>query len=109
MVAKKKKKNQKGTQNDAFSCKSKHKGGAKCVCVAYQTLRASQEEFFLKEKKDCDYDFEEEREEEAKAVNAIEIYGTKSETVQGEEEKEEGGSTVKRRRERKILREDCIR
>ncbi|KAG4926502.1 hypothetical protein JHK84_052178 [Glycine max] len=102
-----KKKNQKGTQNDAVSCKCKHNGGAKCVCVAFQTLRASQEEFFLKEKKDCDYDFEEEREEEAKAVNAIEIYGTKSETVQGEEEKEEGGSTVKRRRERDRLLEEA--
>ncbi|KAG5129411.1 hypothetical protein JHK84_035808 [Glycine max] len=108
VVAKKKKKNQKGTQNDAFSCKSKHKGGAKCVCVAYQTLRASQEEFFLKEKKDCDCDFDEEEEREAKAENAIEINGTKSETVADEENEEmEGGSTVKRRRERDRLLEEA--
>jgi len=105
-----KKKNQKGLRNDNVSCKCKHNGGAKCVCVAYQTLRASQEEFFLKENKGCEEDDEEGDEEEgAKAecetVSAIEIEGKKCETVE-DEEKEEGGFNVKRRRERGRLLEE---
>jgi len=101
-----KKNNRKGSRNDAVSCKCKHNGGAKCVCVAYQTLRASQEEFFLKERKD--FGEEEEEEEEAKDEKGydFETEGTKSETVE-DEEKEDGGSTVKRRRERDRLLEEA--
>ncbi|ESW23293.1 hypothetical protein PHAVU_004G034600 [Phaseolus vulgaris] len=100
-----KKKNQKGLPNNNVSCKCKHNGGAKCVCVAYQTLRASQEEFFLKENKGCDDDDEEEAKAECESVSAVEIEGTKSETVE-DEEKEEGGLNVKRRRERGRLLEE---
>ena len=98
-----KKNNQKGSRNDAVSCKCKDNGGAKCVCVAYQTLRASQEEFFLKESKG----YGEEEEEEAKEEEGydFETEGTQSETV--EDEEKEGGSTVKRRRERDRLLEEA--
>ncbi|KAL9323502.1 hypothetical protein ACSQ67_008359 [Phaseolus vulgaris] len=101
-----KKNNRKGSRNDAVSCKCKENGGSKCVCVAYQTLRASQEEFFLKERKG--YGEEEEEVEEARdeEVYDLETEGTKSETV-GDEEKEDGGSTVKRRRERDRLLEEA--
>ncbi|TKY50198.1 TPX2 protein [Spatholobus suberectus] len=110
-----KKKNQKGSRNDAVSCKCKHNGGAKCVCLAYQTLRASQEEFFLKEKKGYDYDDDEEEEAKAESESAIEIEGTKSERVEDEDKEEEeeqgcgmeGGSSVKRRRERDRLLEEA--
>ncbi|RDX78607.1 Protein TPX2, partial [Mucuna pruriens] len=93
-VVAKKKKNQKGFQNDA-------------VCVAYQTLRASQEEFFLNEKKGYD-DYEEEEAKAGKGYYDFETEGTKSETVEDEDEEEEGGSsTVKRRRERNRLLEEA--
>ncbi|CAJ1947080.1 unnamed protein product [Sphenostylis stenocarpa] len=106
-----KKRNQKGPRNDNILCKCKHNGGSKCVCVAYQTLRASQEEFFLKENKSCDDGNEEEEEEEEVKVeyesgSAIEIEGTKSESVE-KEEKEEEGFNVKRRRERGRLLEEA--
>lgn len=108
----KKNKNEKGFQNGAISCKCKHNGGEKCVCVAYQTLRASQEEFFLKEKKGFD---EQEAKAESNSESAMEIKGTKSETVENEGEKKEeeedsegeGGSTVKRRRERDRMLEEA--
>ncbi|XP_047165723.1 uncharacterized protein LOC124834934 [Vigna umbellata] len=102
-----KKKNQKGLRNDSVLCKCKHKGGAKCVCVAYQTLRASQEEFFLKENKFCDdvdEDVEEEAKTECESVNAIEIEGRKSEAVEDKEKEDEGFN--KRRRERGRLLEE---
>ncbi|XP_020222410.1 protein TPX2 [Cajanus cajan] len=38
-----KKKNQKGSQNDAVLCKCMHNGGAKCVCVAYQKRRIEEQ------------------------------------------------------------------
>ncbi|XP_014505806.1 uncharacterized protein LOC106765629 [Vigna radiata var. radiata] len=99
-----KKKNQKGLRNDNVLCKCKHNGGAKCVCVAYQTLRASQEEFFLKENKVCDdvdEDVEEEAKTECESVNAVEIEGTKSEAVEDKDKEDEGFN--KRRRERGSL------
>ncbi|WVZ15781.1 hypothetical protein V8G54_013347 [Vigna mungo] len=95
-----KKKNQRGLRNDNVLCKCKLNGGAKCVCVAYQTLRASQEEFFLKENKVCD-DVEEEAKTECESVNAIEIEGTKSEAVEDKDKEDEGFN--KRRRERGSL------
>lgn len=101
MVAKRN--NRKGSRNDAVSCKCKHNGGAKCVCVAYQTLRASQEEFFIKERKD--FGEEEEEEKDEKGYDFV-TEGTKSETVENDE-KEDGGSTVKRRRERDRLLEEA--
>ena len=103
-----KKKNQKGLRNDNVSCKCKHNGGSKCVCVAYQTLRASQEEFFLKENKGCDdngEDVEEEAKAECESVSVIEIEGTKREAVE-DEEKEDEGFNMKRRRERGRLLEE---
>ncbi|XP_047165724.1 SART-1 family protein DOT2 [Vigna umbellata] len=99
-----KRNNRKGSRNDAVSCKCKHNGGAKCVCVAYQTLRASQEEFFLKERKDFGEE-EEEKEKDEKGYDCV-TEGTKSETVENDE-KEDGGSTVKRRRERDRLLEEA--
>ncbi|XP_027358857.1 protein TPX2 [Abrus precatorius] len=107
VVAKKKNKNHSQKQIDPVSCKCKHNGSAKCVCVAYQTLRASQEEFFIKEKV-FDDNAAAAEEEETKTQSAIEIDVRK--TVENEEEEEcdvEGGSTVKRRRERDRLLEEA--
>ncbi|GLU11002.1 hypothetical protein SLE2022_277750 [Rubroshorea leprosula] len=49
VVAKKNSKKEKSESNTVLDCKCKEKFGGnnkKCVCVAYETLRASQEEFF---------------------------------------------------------------
>ncbi|KAL2335455.1 hypothetical protein Fmac_016668 [Flemingia macrophylla] len=102
-----KKKNQKGSQNDAVSCKCKHNGSAKCACVAYETLRASQEEFFLKEKGyGGDGGGEQAKDESG---SAVEIEGAKveEEVEEGEGFEMEGSSTVKRRRERDRLLEEA--
>ncbi|XP_020219635.1 uncharacterized protein LOC109802629 [Cajanus cajan] len=82
-----------------------HNGGAKCVCVAYKTLRASQEEFFLKDKGYGGDEGEEEAKDES--VSAIEIEGTKVEEDEEEGCEMEGSSTVKRRRERDRLLEEA--
>lgn len=116
VVAKKNNNEKNPNKKKTVSCKCKDSGGTKCVvCEAYQNLRASQEEFFSKEKNfDDDNDKEEdEKSEEEKAESVLSdviearlmIHDIGNEG-EGEEEKEEEGcdlecsSMVKRRRER---------
>ncbi|WJX70639.1 hypothetical protein P8452_54721 [Trifolium repens] len=124
IVAKKKKNDQKSPKKKTVLCKCKENSdGGKCVCEAYQNLRASQEGFFVKEKIFDDSEEKvEEKSEEEKAESVLEEvieanliihdigneerkFDDEEENVEkgiGEEKDEKGScsSMVKRRRER---------
>ncbi|QHO17259.1 hypothetical protein HN51_032867 [Arachis hypogaea] len=94
------------------SCKCREeKGddGAKCLCVAYENLRASQEEFLKNRqqelKKDCE-DEEEELIEASLKIQDLRIHDNEEEVEKNEidELELEGSSNVKRRRD-KLLEE----
>ncbi|CAN0925592.1 Microtubule-destabilizing protein 60 [Linum grandiflorum] len=103
VVAKKKnpsKEDDKVSSSDSLNCKCKNNRlggiGSKCLCVAYESLRASQEEFFKirNEGEEMDEgDNPEVEQEEAIMVNGG------SEDQSGSEQ-QEGSSTMKRRREK---------
>lgn len=108
-----KKKSKKEREASAVTCKCKDKVGVnakKCLCVAYENLRASQEEFFsIRDGSEERARFEEEgREGEENPViqnNGIDgVYEGKMETGDDQDETEQlsesGSVCVKRRRDR---------
>ncbi|GMI67538.1 hypothetical protein like AT5G15510 [Hibiscus trionum] len=103
VVAKKNSKKVKSNSNptmDGVNCKCKEQIGGnskKCLCVAYENLRASQEEFFKNKA-------ETEAEEEAKETgDLVEGYGSDNEEIDEIENSSEAGSStiiIKRRRDK---------
>lgn len=128
MIAKKKKNSKKEDLGTNVACKCKEKAGGgnskKCLCVAYESLRASQEEFFkdrgsggggevsesvcLKAVDRAEIELEEEIEkslmiQDLRNEDEGEVFSAKSEPDNGEPAKDDtpnqiGSSTVKRRR-----------
>lgn len=75
-------------------CGERKKGNMKCVCVAYETLRASQEEFFKKRS---------ESEEEKGVLEECDYLGQNvGDGDEVEEHDQIGASTMKRRREKVV-------
>ncbi|KAK1352365.1 TPX2 domain-containing protein [Heracleum sosnowskyi] len=100
------KKISKKSTSSSVSCKCLISGKSKkCACVAYESLKASQEGFFrnLKSVRDCDKDENQirEEEEEEEAINSIDrdVNLDESEVIG-----ETGSATLKRRRD-KLLEE----
>ncbi|KAM2858796.1 hypothetical protein COP2_024292 [Malus domestica] len=108
IVAKKKSKK----ENPNVSCKCKDKGNSKmCLCVAYENLRASQEEFFKKRNDDVESESLKEseragRELEEEIEEGLRIQDLQIENGSGDidPDSEMGCSTIKRRRD-KLLEE----
>ncbi|XWS32950.1 hypothetical protein CRYUN_Cryun22dG0034800 [Craigia yunnanensis] len=102
VVAKKNLKKERSDSNPTIGidCKCKEKFGGnlkKCLCVAYENLRASQEEFF---KNKAENEAEEEVEEKGVFIeNLREGYGSDNQEIGPiENSSQTGSSTVKRRR-----------
>ncbi|KAG8659609.1 uncharacterized protein LOC110608704 [Manihot esculenta] len=124
VVAKKNSKKENVDSTSTVGCKCKERFGGnvkKCVCVAYETLRASQEEFFKKrdsigekgemdKEKASDYKSESEVEEKeiekgfmAQMEEAESGYGSDNQSLgESEQSGEVGISTIKRRRDRQL-------
>ncbi|KAM1009766.1 hypothetical protein ACFX2I_045251 [Malus domestica] len=108
VVAKKKSKK----ENPNVACKCKEKGNSKmCLCVAYENLRASQEEFFKKRNDDVESESlkesdRAERELEEAIEEGLRIQDVHIEDGSGDldPDSELGCSTIKRRRD-KLLEE----
>ncbi|XWS30185.1 hypothetical protein CRYUN_Cryun24cG0095800 [Craigia yunnanensis] len=103
VVAKKNMKKERFDSNSTvgIDCKCKKKFGGnsnKCLCVAYENLRASQEEFFRNK---AETEAEEEAEEKGDFIeNLQEGYGSDNqETDEIENLGQTGSSTIKRRRD----------
>ncbi|XWS44377.1 hypothetical protein CRYUN_Cryun15aG0039800 [Craigia yunnanensis] len=104
VVAKKNLKKERPDSNPTvgIDCKCKEKFGGnlkKCLCVAYENLRASQEEFF---KNKAENKVEKEVEEKGVLIeNLQEGYGSDNQDIdQIEKSSQTGSSTVKRRRDK---------
>ncbi|KAL4377590.1 hypothetical protein GQ457_02G011000 [Hibiscus cannabinus] len=82
---------------DGVNCKCKEKPGGnskKCLCVAYENLRASQEEFFKNKAK---------AEGEEEGGDLVEVYGSDIQEI--ENSSEAGGSTIIKRRRDRLMEE----
>ncbi|OMO73256.1 TPX2 protein family [Corchorus capsularis] len=105
VVAKKNSKKERSDSNPAVSvdCKCKEKFGGnikKCLCVAYENLRASQEEFF-KNKAGNEAEEEVEKEKGVLIEDLHEGYGSDNQEFDEiENSNQTGSSTVKRRRDK---------
>ncbi|XP_007032694.2 PREDICTED: uncharacterized protein LOC18601623 [Theobroma cacao] len=104
VVAKKNSKKERADSNPTvgIDCKCKEKFGGnlkKCLCVAYENLRASQEEFF---KNKAENEAEEEIEEKGVLIeNLREGYGSDNQDIDEiENSSQAGSSTIKRRRDK---------
>ncbi|XP_022773750.1 protein WVD2-like 4 [Durio zibethinus] len=104
VVAKKNSKKERSNSNPKveIDCKCKDKFGGnskKCLCVAYENLRASQEEFF---KNKAETEAEEEAEENGDFIeNLREGYGSDNQEIDEIENSDQtGSSTIKRRRDK---------
>ncbi|KFK25780.1 hypothetical protein AALP_AA8G159400 [Arabis alpina] len=75
-------------------CGERKKGNMKCVCVAYETLRASQEEFFKKRS--------ESEEEIGDLDESCDLEQNFGDGVESGEHEQIGASTMKRRREKVV-------
>ncbi|GMI68480.1 hypothetical protein like AT5G15510 [Hibiscus trionum] len=103
VVAKKKSKKAESDSNPTtagVNCKCKEKPGGnskKCLCVAYENLRSSQEEFFKNKAK---------AEAEEETGDLVEVYGSDiGEIEEVENSSEAGGSTIIKRRRDKLMEE----
>ncbi|XWS40973.1 hypothetical protein CRYUN_Cryun17cG0041200 [Craigia yunnanensis] len=104
VVAKKNLKKERSDSNPTvgIDCKCKEKFGGnskKCLCVAYENLRASQEEFFRNK---AENEAEEEAEEKGDFIeNLREGYGSDNQEIDEiEKSGQTGSSTIKRRRDK---------
>ncbi|XVE83698.1 hypothetical protein DITRI_Ditri16bG0107500 [Diplodiscus trichospermus] len=108
VVAKKNLKKERSDSNSkvGIDCKCEEKFGGnlkKCLCVAYENLRASQEEFF---KNKAENEAETEVEEKGVAIdNLREGYGSDNQEIDQIENSNQNGSPTVKRRRNKLMEE----